>query len=662
MSPFTQIDALLKEALESFAAADGGIDADTPFFLSREKVFKELQTPLPEEFDLKELDELAARLRLDSFEKRLILLLFAAEIDPKYERIFAYLQDDMQKTYPTVHLAASLFCGSGAGYRELLRYFLDEESKLLQLGLIRIDRQPDASLFGSPLRLAESLPGYLLGRFLPAESLRPFCTRIPPEESPKPEAGLVEKIGRLRDRYEPVLLHLLGKDESLKKETARALASAFGFGLLVVDCRKIPEEAESSSLFKALLRDALLGGTLLYFSDFEALLEREPKAEETFLRSLEALSWLTFASGTAPWRASTPHIAVVTLHHRLEATREESRQLWRKGLEPLVGTKSAEPLAATLCAHFDFTPERIEGVLRDLTLQKELDGGLTQKEVIKACRERRVEGGLNTLAQRLESETSFEDIVLPETQKRLLKEAVSHFRHQGLVFGEWGFGRHFQSRGLSLLFCGPSGTGKTLAASILANELGLDLYRIELPAIVSKYIGETEKNLSKIFTASERSGVLLFFDEADALFGKRSEVKDAHDRFANIEVSYLLQRIERYEGPVVLASNLKENIDDAFMRRMRFVIDFPLPGAKEREAIWRRMLPNHLPLGGIDFPLLAERFKLSGAGIRNAALHAAFKAAEAGCAIGMAQIFDGIKEELQKNGKGIREKDFVLEG
>ncbi|WP_457594849.1 ATP-binding protein [Hydrogenimonas sp.] len=658
MSPFTQIDAVLKDGLERLVESSGGSQAETPFFLSKEKIVKELETPLPHDFPLTELDDLADRLKLEPFEKRVILLLFAAEIDPKYSRVFAYLQDDMQKGYPTVHLIASLFGAGGEGYREILRYFLDEESKLLLLGLVEIDRQEGTPLFASPLKLADSLCGYLLGHYRCEERLRPFSRRLAPDSAQKPDPDLLRKIERLRERYEPVLLHLTGRDENLKKRAALALASSFGFGLLVVECRKIPEEIRTAPLLKALLRDALLGGTLLYFEEFERLLEREPKGENTFLQSLEELSWLTFASGTEPWTAP-PGSRIALLHRRLEPSREESRLVWEEGLEPLLQKENTRHLAATLSSLFDFTPERIEALLRQLRLQKELGETVTRQEVVRLCRQR-LEGDLHTLAQRLVSDTSLEDIVLPPPQKKALEEALSHFRYQNRVFEEWGLGRHFQSRGLSLLFCGPSGTGKTLAASILANELGLDLYRVELPTIVSKYIGETEKNLAKIFDTSERSGVLLFFDEADALFGKRSEVKDAHDRFANIEVSYLLQRIEQYDGPVVLASNFKKNIDDAFMRRMRFVIDFPLPGVKEREAIWRKMLEGALPLAEVDFALLAERFKLSGAGIRNAALYAAFKAAEAECAIGMEQIFEGIKEEISKSGKTLKERDFVL--
>jgi SpoVK/Ycf46/Vps4 family AAA+-type ATPase len=216
----------------------------------------------------------------------------------------------------------------------------------------------------------------------------------------------------------------------------------------------------------------------------------------------------------------------------------------------------------------------------------------------------------------------FEDLVLPDATLEMLRELTLHQRHAGTVLSDWGLGLRFhQAHGNSALFLGPSGTGKTMAASVIANELGLELFRVDLSGVVSKYIGETEKNPDRVFDAASRSRVVLFIDEADALFGKRSEVKDAHDRYANIEVSFLLQRMEEYDGVAVLASNLGQNIDEAFLRRIRSVIEFPMPGASDRLRLWQRLVATDAPLDGdVDLPFLAERFELSGGHIRNCIL------------------------------------------
>ncbi|NJL28690.1 MAG: ATP-binding protein, partial [Thermoanaerobaculia bacterium] len=239
-------------------------------------------------------------------------------------------------------------------------------------------------------------------------------------------------------------------------------------------------------------------------------------------------------------------------------------------------------------------------------------------------------------------------LVLPAAQRELLMALATQVRHRHKVYGEWGFeARSARGLGISALFAGPSGTGKTMAAEVLAGELGLDLYRIDLASVVSKYIGETEKNLKKIFDAADAGGAVLLFDEADALFGKRSEVKDSHDRYANIEVGYLLQRIESYRGLAILTTNAKNSLDPAFIRRLRFIVAFPFPDLAERAEIWRRIFPAQTPLEGLDAELLA-RLDLAGGNIRNVALGAAFLAAEAGTPVRMEHVVGAARGEYAK--------------
>ena len=268
--------------------------------------------------------------------------------------------------------------------------------------------------------------------------------------------------------------------------------------------------------------------------------------------------------------------------------------------------------------------------------------------------------GLHRLAKRLDAPAVWDDLVLPLRQRDLLRSICSYLRHRDRVLTDWGYERSVaRDQGLKVLFAGDSGTGKTLAGRVLARELGLELFRIDLATVVSKYIGETEKNLDRIFTAAEDSNAILFFDEADALLGKRSEVADAHDRHANIEVAYLLQRIESYPGAVILATNFRQNIDAAFTRRLDFIIDFPFPEQVDRVRLWRMLLPDAAPVAeDVDVEFLGARFKLSGGAIRNCSVAAAFMAAEEGSAIGMDHLVRAVALEYGKLGRLTLEADF----
>jgi SpoVK/Ycf46/Vps4 family AAA+-type ATPase len=267
---------------------------------------------------------------------------------------------------------------------------------------------------------------------------------------------------------------------------------------------------------------------------------------------------------------------------------------------------------------------------------------------------------LDTLAQRLEAKATWDDIVLPGEALDLLRQIAAQVGNRSIVYEDWGFHRRMnRGLGISALFTGESGTGKTMAAEVIANELRLNLYRIDLSAVVSKYIGETEKNLRRLFDAAEDGGAILFFDEADALFGKRSEVKDSHDRYANIEVNYLLQRMEAYRGLAILATNMKSALDTAFVRRLRFIVNFAFPGQAERQAIWQKVFPTETPTAGLDFARLA-RLNLTGGIIHNIALNAAFLAARAGTPVTMQLLLEAARTECRKEGKPINDADFRI--
>jgi SpoVK/Ycf46/Vps4 family AAA+-type ATPase len=279
-------------------------------------------------------------------------------------------------------------------------------------------------------------------------------------------------------------------------------------------------------------------------------------------------------------------------------------------------------------------------------------------QVRRLCRVR-TRPRMDALAQRLQPRVGWDDLVLPPAQLETLHEIANQVAHRTTVYDDWGFGRRVsRGLGISALFAGGSGHGKTLTGEVLAHHLDLDLYRVDLSAVVSKYIGETEKNLRRLFDAAETGGMILFFDEADALFGKRTEVKDSHDRYANIEVSYLLQRMEAYGGLSILATNMRNSLDGAFMRRLRFVVEFPFPGLEERREIWSKVFPDEAPYRELDLDRLAA-LRVTGGMARNIALNAAFLASAAGEDITMPTVLLAARSEFRKLQHPVREIDFA---
>ena len=320
---------------------------------------------------------------------------------------------------------------------------------------------------------------------------------------------------------------------------------------------------------------------------------------------------------------------------------------------------------AELAGRFRLTGEQIRAAARsahDLAVWRcPQKTEVTEDDLVAACRAHSNQA-LANLAKKITPRYELTDIVLPEAQHAQLLEICSQVANRHKVFGTWGFGEKLSlGKGLCALFTGPPGTGKTMAAEIMARHLEVDLYRIDLSQVVSKYIGETEKNLRRIFDEAETSNALLFFDEADALFGKRSEVKDAHDRYANIEIAYLLQRMEEYEGLSILATNLRHNLDPAFVRRIQFIVNFPFPDASSRSRIWRGMLPEQTPRNDdINFELLATRFNVAGGEIKNIVMRAAHYAATNGGCVGMKHLVRATKAEFEKTGRLLQPSDFEL--
>src|SRR6185369_12472467 len=388
------------------------------------------------------------------------------------------------------------------------------------------------------------------------------------------------------------------------------------------------------------------------YVDAESIDASEKRNETVVRRFLERVRSPLLLSVDHRWR---PLRRTVLSIDARKPTADEQREIW----EQAVGEEAAQGL---------------NGELRSLVTQFNLNGPAIRASVIEASNNAGSESSLaselwnasraqarlrlDDLAQRIEPIAKWQDLVLPAEELGQLREIGAHVAHRTTVYDSWGFGAiSARGLGISALFAGSSGTGKTMAAEVLANALSLDLYRIDLSSVVSKYIGETEKNLRRVFDAAEDGGAILFFDEADALFGKRSEVRDSHDRYANIEVSYLLQRMEAYRGLAILTTNLKTAVDTAFLRRLRFIIQFPFPDAAHRAQIWRNIFPVETPVEAIDFTRLA-RLSIPGGNIRNIALHAAFHAAEAGDVVTMAHLARAARGEYTKLEKPLTEAEI----
>ena len=569
------------------------------------------------------LDHLAEVFELDDFERCIVILCLAPELDRRYSRIYAYLDDDAHATAPSMALALSLFCA-------------DVSEQVAARASFQRIAALSRWLLADPhvLRLAPRIASFLLGHdTLDDELLLPLPAAhwVNPRAKELVWSELVQShlvhLSLIVQDEEPLCI-LEGPPGSGRKTFAEAVCLARGIPLLVSDAAALTA-ARVTSVFRELrlYRAALhLDGTM------------SPETALLVANELERWPGLVFATDAFTANRRAIHIPIGVPDEQLR------RELWLRHADSVDS-------AARLGARFRFVPGQIEAAA---TLAESRD----ESDLTAACRQL-ASRQLVAFAVKVPQRRGWDDLVLPKSHLEQLAELVGHVRHQSRVFDEWGFhGKVSAGRGIVALFSGPPGTGKTLSAEVVARDLGLDLFRIDLASLISKYIGETEKNLARVFDDGERSGGILFFDEADAVFGKRSEVRDARDRYANIETSYLLQRIEDYPGLVILATNMGRNIDAAFQRRMSLVIDFPLPDAGHRRRIWRSVFPAAAPVDGIDFDFLSERFALSGGHIRNIAVAAAFRAAGNGGTIGMEHVLLSLKREYQKMGRVCERSEF----
>lgn len=593
---------------------------------------------------------LTQRLGLTPFERDLLVLCAAMELDTGMAALCARVQDP-SRPYPTFALALTVL--EAPAWEAL-----SPERPLRYWRLIEINQPAGHPLTTSALRADERIVNYLKGLNYLDDRLAPLVWRFEdrePHDAPKSQQEIQETIiARLRqspkERRLPVV-QLLGNDAPSKELVATAVADQLGLRIYRLQSGLLPQQPADLEAFGRLWqRESMLLPGALYLETPQG--EAEGARAAAVQQLLARLSGLIFLDAHEVNPSLGPASVAVEVS---KPTPAEQRAAWSAAL----GEKAGQTPSA-LAGSFDLGLPAIREISRSALAAnpspEELPG-LLWDDALAASRPK-----LDALAERLDPTATWADLVLPAAETKLLRQIADQVGKRSTVYEDWGF-REKSSRGLgiSALFSGPSGSGKTMAAEVLANHLSLNLHRIDLSAVVSKYIGETEKNLRRLFDAAEDGGVVLFFDEADALFGKRSEVKDSHDRYANIEINYLLQRMEAFGGLAILATNMKSSLDPAFLRRLRFIVTFPFPGVAERRTIWQKVFPAQMPAAPLDFDRLA-RLTLTGGDIRNVAMNAAFLSAQAGTSLTMPMLLDAARTEFRKLERPINEADFQWKG
>ncbi len=523
-----------------------------------------------------------------------------------------------------------------------------------------VEPEPTGALVQAALKLDERILHFITGVPSGDQRLHGIARFVDPSIPLNSIDGeLAQRIARTLANdapYGPVIvLHAEPPDPAAQRDLALAAVAHAGQPALWISAQDLPADAaELATIARGIDREAGLAGAIPLLAVETA--NAEPAALGLVGRLHSTVLWLG-APSTALAALPQPRRVLRLEVPKPDAASSRAALLarWRRSM-PLAAADDAAGLAIErAAAQFHLGPAAFDEIML------RLDGSAPAERsaaVWSAAREAS-RGGLDGLAQRIPSQIGFDDLVLPPAQLASLREIARQLRQRERVYRDWGFGeKHSRGQGLTALFAGESGTGKTLAAEAIANEVELDLYRIDLATVVSKYIGETEKNLKRLFDAAESGGAVLLFDEADALFGKRSEVKDSHDRYANIEVAYLLQRVEAYRGLAILTTNMRSALDRAFLRRIRFIVNFPFPDMAARERIWRLQFPPRAPLGAIDLTALA-RLNLAGGNIRNIALNAAFKAADAGSAIDQPALLAAARAEFAKLERGFNDPALI---
>jgi SpoVK/Ycf46/Vps4 family AAA+-type ATPase len=662
-----RLDQLIGAAVERSPEIYGPAAARDSFrglYLNRED-FERLLARVPCEPLLWSGDEisdeaggLAEQLGLSPFDLDVLLIALAPELDLKYERLFGFLQDDITRKRPSVDLALHLLCPT-AGMRIERREHFSVGAPLLANHWVRLVADPahlEPPLLAHYLKPEPQILGWFTGQASIDARLAPFCRLLTPElswDDTVLDAAACQALARIslsaRTEQRRLRLFFEGPQGAGQAEAAEALAREQGTRLLAVSFDSASDQrAEIESLLPAMFAEAKFHDALMFIDGVEA-------APRVLVESLAGERGVAVVLCGA---RAFPGWFPVSFHAISAAA---SLRLWERSAAA-EGFEMSRATAELLSARMKLRPGQIAQAGRTARWHAIWRGGEVEAADLLAASRLQSGSSLAALARRVVARHGWDDIVLPADTAAQLREMCQRVAQRQRVLDDWGFeDKLSMGKGVNALFAGPSGSGKTMAVEIISREIELDAYKIDLSGVVSKYIGETEKNLDRIFAAAENANAILFFDEADALFGKRSEVRDSHDRYANIEISYLLQKMEEYPGIAILATNMRQNLDEAFVRRLTFSVHFPFPDEDSRRRIWSGIWPEAVPLADdVNAAVLARRFKLSGGNIRNVALAAAFAAAEDGEPVSMGHLLHATRREYQKFGKQLQPGEMEL--
>ncbi|HEX2926965.1 MAG TPA: ATP-binding protein [Ruminiclostridium sp.] len=618
---------------------------------------------------------LSRLLNLNQFEEKCLIACIAPELDHGYEKIYGYLEDDSSKKSPSINLLMKMFLSSEEERIEARKSF-SAQAPLVRLLMEQGNDLSDSSipLISRHLKLDDWIVDYLLdvstldSRLAHIAELKLVVNQRKTSRLNSVNDNILHFLDYYRNSRtsRSQMFYLYGPDGAGKKENVLTVCGWLGSPLITADVEKlVNSEIPFEESLRLLGRQVRISGSVLCLENFQLLVSEERSQQFRINRILQMLyefSRTTFILGKTQWQLSTTdsRFAFVAVEYPYPSATER-KEYWNEFSRRylLDENLNLDNFSEVFC----FTPGQIENALRlgetysvwnGATNGKIDTNGLTYACYTQSNRK------LGELAAKTKTLYTLDMLVLPEDQMSQMKEIYRQVKYRSIVYEKWGFEKRLAlGKGLNIMFSGPPGSGKTMAAEAIANEIGLEIYKIDVSRVISKYIGETEKNLSEIFREAEASNAILFFDEADALFGKRSEVKDSHDRYANVEIGYLLQRMEEYKGIVILATNLNQNIDEAFLRRLHFNVQFPFPDKEQRRLIWQGMFPAGAPVDStLDYDFLADKLVVAGGNIKNIVLNAAFYAAYEECQIGIKQILLAARREYKKMGKTFLKSDF----
>lgn len=621
------------------------------------------------------LDRLAKGFGLIPFDIDILITSLTPELESSYERIFSWLHNDTAIKRPTValvlHLLSFSFINRLSG-----RVSFAPNSPLIKNNLIYLVNEPsqtDLPLINKIIKPDERIINYLFGIDDIDNRITAFAKYALPHINisdlilpDDKKNALINITNNYINNNTPFIFYFQGVYGVGKETAVHGICSKIGIGLITVEVDKLIDydTTEFKTSLALIHREAILQEAGIYWKDFDLLLKDDKSVLlSLFICELEDYVGLCFLSGELQWEPADVLKSKPLIRIELPYPGFQQRsELWHRALKSTKSTVSNTDIAL-LADKFRLTGGQINDSVKtaeNLVFRRDSELlNVTIDDLYAACRLQSNQK-LSLMAKKIKPNYVWDDIVLPNKKMKQLKAICNHIKYRSIVYEKWGFEQKLSlGKGLNVLFTGPSGVGKTMSAEVLAGELGLDLYKIDLSMVVSKYIGETEKNLSRIFFEAETSNAIIFFDEADSLFSKRSEVHDSHDRHANIETCYLLQKMEEYNGMVILATNLGRNLDDAFIRRIHFSIDFVLPDNEDRLLIWGKIWPAATPLNkDINLEFMANQFDIPGGNIRNIALAAAFTAAKENEPINMEYLICATRMEYEKMGKVATEDDF----